>query len=121
MLTYRVYRQRLIAKFWRVSSEQARGVRADLAAKKTIDTLMRGLIEADQELVEAEKKVKRVGDSRRSTSAHTGLEESRKVLNETFLTTQHARGALTGGTVFDLQTMDRGRGSSSLRISKSKR
>lgn len=116
----------MTSKFWRPASEQARNGRSDMAAKKTIDTLMRGLIEADQELLEAERKAKRTGDTRRTlstvpSSSHQQQDDSRKFLSETFLTSQHTRVNAAGGTVFDLQTMDRGRGSSSLRISKSKR
>jgi hypothetical protein len=80
---------------------------------------MRGLMEADQELLEAERRAKRTGDTRRSSSQV--VEDSRKFLSETFLTSQQQTRAAAAGTVFDLQTMDRGRGSSSLRISKSKR
>lgn len=100
-------------RFWRPASDPSRNSRSDLAAKKTIDTLMRGLLEADQELLEAEKKAKR-------SEVRVVREEVRKggVLSETFLTRS---AAASNGTVFDLQTMDKGRGSSSLRISKSKR
>jgi chromosome segregation ATPase len=104
--------QKLIQKFWRPANDQSRNGRSELAAKKTIDTLMRGLLEADHELFEAERKAKVSTDARRT------VEEPRKLVNETFLVSQHPRNT---GLVYDLQTMDKGKGSSSLRISKSKR
>lgn len=88
-------------------------------AKKTIDTLMRGLLEADHELLEAERRTKRMSEIPRRIVGSSVHDESRK-LSETFMT-QHLRaGSLPGTSTYDLQT-DRGKGSSSLRISKSKR